>query len=417
MTDYSLSKIGILIQQKKYDAAEKILRQLLAQEPTNIHYLALLAELNLQQDRLDKAESIIDDAIGLSPDTAHLYYIKSRVDIQQDKYDDAEHHVWQSIKLDPFDADSYAWLANIKLARKKYEEALEHADRALEYDPENLLALNIRSTVFLKLNKKAESFETIEGALRHDPNSPYTHANYGWGLLEKGDHKKALKHFKEALKNDPNFGYAQKGMMEALKASNPVYRMFLKYAFWMGNLTAKYQWGVILGLYFGTRALTALADANKALKPFLWPVIIVLTLFAFSTWIIKPVSNLFLRFNSYGKFLLDKKEKMSSNFVAISLVVFLAGLLLYIFLSDERYLFVAAYGFAMMVPLSVMLEPSKYNSLFIYTIAMAVVGLAALGAAFLNNVAVFDALTIVFLVGFIAFQWLANFLMIRRSNR
>ena len=90
MTDYSLSKIGILIQQKKYDAAEKILRQLLAQEPTNIHYLALLAELNLQQDRLDKAESIIDDAIGLSPDTAHLYYIKSRVDIQKDKYDDAD---------------------------------------------------------------------------------------------------------------------------------------------------------------------------------------------------------------------------------------------------------------------------------------------------------------------------------------
>jgi tetratricopeptide (TPR) repeat protein len=416
MTDYSLSKVGILIQQKKYEAAEKILRQLLAQEPTNIHYLALLAELNLQQDRLDKAESIVDDAIGLSPDTAHLYFIKSRIDIQKDKYDDAEKNIWQSIKLDPFTADYYAWLSNIKLARKQYDEALELANRALEIDPEDLLALNVRSTVLMKQNRKEESFETIEGALRHDPNNAYTHANYGWSLLEKGDHKKALKHFKEALKNNPNFAYAQKGMMEALKASNPVYRMFLKYAFWMGNLTAKYQWGVILGFYFGMRALRALANVNEALQPFLMPLIIVLSLFAFSTWIIKPISNLFLRFNQYGKFLLDKKEKMSSNFVAVSLAVFLGGLLLYILLSDERYLYVAVYGFAMMVPLSVMFEPSKYNSLLIYSIAMAVVGVMALGAAFSNNAA-FDTLASIFLIGFIAFQFLVNFVMIRRNNR
>ena len=416
MTDYSLSKVGILIQQKKYEAAEKILRQLLAQEPTNIHYLALLAELNLQQDRLDKAESIVDDAIGLSPDTAHLYFIKSRIDIQKDKYDDAEKNIWQSIRLDPFTADYYAWLSNIKLARKQYDEALELADQALEIDPEDLLALNVRSTVLMKQNRKEESFETIEGALRHDPNNAYTHANYGWSLLEKGDHKKALKHFKEALKNNPNFAYAQKGMIEALKASNPVYRMFLKYAFWMGNLTAKYQWGFILGFYLGTQGLSRLADENASLKPFLVPLVIVLTLFAFSTWVIKPISNLFLRFNAYGKFLLDKKEKMSSNFLAVSLTVLLSGLLLYMFLSDERYLYVAAYGFAMMVPLSIMFVPSRFNSLLIYTIAMAVIGVAALGAAFANNAA-FDTLATIFLIGFIAFQWLANFLMIRSNNK
>ncbi|WP_205510600.1 tetratricopeptide repeat protein [Longitalea arenae] len=416
MTEYSLSKVGILIQQKKYDAAEKILRQLLAQEPTNIHYLALLAELNLQQDRLEQAESVVEDAIGLSPDTAHLYFIRSRVDIQKDKYDDAEASIRQAIELDPYTADFFAWSANIKLARKQYEESLRLANQALEIDPENLLALNVRSTVLIKLNRKEESFQTIEGALRNDPNNAYTHANYGWGLLEKGDHKKALKHFKEALKNDPDFDYAQKGMIEALKATNPVYRLFLKYSFWIGNLSAKYQWFVILGLYFGTRALNALAEANPKLEPFLVPLIILLVLFAFSTWVIKPLSNLFLRFNPYGKFLLDRKEKISSNFVAISLLVFTTGLILYFFQSDVRYLFVAAYGLIMMVPLSVMFIPSKYNTLFIYTIAMAVLGVAALATAFARH-PVFETLAYVFFFGFIAFQWLANFVVIRSSNR
>ena len=416
MTEYSLSKVGILIQQKKYDAAEKILRQLLAQEPTNIHYLALLAELNLQQDRIDKAESIIDDAIGLSPDTAHLYFIKSRIHIQNDKYDDAEKSIQQSISLDPYTADFFAWLANIKLARKQYEESLRLANQALEIDPEDLMALNVRSTVLLKLNKKEESFQTIEGALRQDPNNAYTHTNYGWGLLEKGDHKKALKHFKEALKNNPNYEYAQRGMVEALKAHYLIYRLFLRYAFWIGNLTAKYQWFVIIGLYLGIQALNFLADAKPALKPYLLPLILLLVLLAFSTWVMRPLSNLFLRFNPYGKFLLDKKEKISSNFVAVSLIISITGLVLFIFMLDIRYLLVAAYGFAMMVPLGMMFTPAKYNAFMIYTIAMALIGLAALGAAFALSSA-FITLGYIFLGGFIAFQWIANFVMIRKNNR
>ncbi|MBO9204760.1 MULTISPECIES: tetratricopeptide repeat protein [Niastella] len=416
MTDYSLSKVGILIQQRKYDAAEKILRQLLAQEPTNIYYLGLLSELNLAQAKIEESESIIEDAIGLSPDTAHLYFIKSRVDIHKDKYDDGEKSIQQAISLDPYTADYFAWFANIKLARKQYDESLRLANRSLEIDPEDLLALNVRSTVLIKLNRKEESFATIEGALRNDPNNPYTHANYGWGLLEKGDHKKALKHFKEALKNDPNFDYAQRGMIEALKASNPVYRLFLKYAFWIGNMGAKYQWGILLGLWLGTQALNELASRKTGLQPVLIPVIVLLALFAFSTWIIKPVSNLFLRFNQYGKFLLDKKEKMSSNFVAVSVGVLLTGLVMLAVKGDVRYMFVAAYGLTMMVPLSVMFVPSKYNSILIYTISLAVLGASALATAYAQS-PVFDTLVIVYLIAFVAFQVLINFLVIRRNNK
>jgi tetratricopeptide (TPR) repeat protein len=416
MTEHSLSKVGILIQQRKYDAAEKILRQLLAQEPTNIQYLALLSELNLAQDSVTEAASIIEDAIGLSPDTAHLYFIKSRIEIQKDKYDEAEKSIQQALSLDPYTADYFAWFANIKLARKQYEESLRLANEALAIDPEDLLALNVRSTVLIKLNRKEESFATIEGALRNDPNNAYTHANYGWGLLEKGDHKKALKHFKEALKNDPNFEYAQKGMIEALKASNPVYRLFLRYAFWMGNLVAKYQWGVLVGLWLGTQGLNQLAKQVPGLQPYLAPVILLLVLFAFSTWIIKPISNLFLRFNAYGKFLLNKQEKMSSNFVAIALVVLLTGLCMYLYSPLDKYIVLGGYGFGMMVLCGMMSLPSKYNSIMLYTIAMAVLGLLAIWLAFTNN-PVTSTVFYTFAIGLIIFQVLANFLVIRRSNR
>ncbi|MDR1516798.1 MAG: tetratricopeptide repeat protein [Dysgonamonadaceae bacterium] len=415
--DTRLSRIEILIQQKKYAEAERILKVLLAEDANDVNCLYLLAEVNLQQDKLDAAESIIDSAIGLSPDTALLFYVKSRIAILQDNYDEAEKNIGQSIALDANDADYFALFANIKLSRKQYKQALELSDKALEIDPENLLGLNTRSSVLLKLKRSEESFDTIQGALREDPNNAYTHANYGWGLLEKGERKKALEHFKESLKNNPNYSYAQAGMLEALKASNPIYNAFLKYALWINSLTAKYQWIVIIAFYLGMRILSTIAKTNKALQPYLTPLIFALAFIAFSTWIITPLSNLFLRFNPYGQFLLDKKKKMSSNFVAGALLIFVAGVLSYFIFSDEKFLFVAVFGFAMMPPFSVMFSNSKpKNALLFYAIAMAVVGIVAIGQTFSTGT-LFNLTTIIFILGFFLFQWVANFLFIKKSNK
>lgn len=416
MEDQRLSKVDILIQQKKFAEAEKVLKDLLSQDAHNIYLLSLFAEVNMQQDKFDIAKNTIDTAIGLSPDTSHLFYVKSRIAIQQDHYNEAEKNIQQAIQLDPYDADYFALFANIKLTRKQFEKALELANRALEIDAENLLALNTRSTSLLKLNKSEESFDTIEGALREDPNNAYTHANYGWNLLEKGDHKKSLVHFKESLKNDPSFDYAQYGMIEALKASNPIYKLFLKYAFWMNNLTSKYQWVVIIGFYIGFKVIRSTAKNNEALQPFLTPIVIILALIAFSTWVITPIGNLFLRFNSFGKFLLDKNEKMSSNFVAVSFLISVIGVLSYLVLSDERFLSVAVFGFAMMLPLSLMFSKTKQkNVLLFYAIVMAFLGISAIGITFTTNELV-NVLSIIFLFGFVAFQWIANYLLINENN-
>jgi tetratricopeptide (TPR) repeat protein len=414
--DPRLPRVNVLIQQGRYSEAEKTLKDMLSGDSANTGLLALLAEVNLQLDRFDTANQLIENAIGLSPANAHLFYIRARVAIQQDRYNDAENDVNQAIRLDPYDPHFFAMLANIKLARKQYAEALESANQALEIDPENVLALNMRSTALNKLNRKEEAFQTIEGALREDPNNAYTHANYGWGLLEKGDHKQALQHFHEALKSDPNQQYAHAGMLEAIKAGNPFYRAFLKYSFWMGNLTAKYQWGVIVGIYVAFRVIRAIAEKNEGLQPFLYPLLVLLGIVAFSTWIITPVSNLFLRFNKYGNLLLDKKEKISSNLVAGSLLLGIAGAIAYFSMGDTRFLTIAAFGVAMMLPFGTMFSPTKNkNALVYYAIAMAVLGVVAIAMTFSTNNPLNGASTL-FILAFIGFQWFANFMLIKQSN-
>jgi len=113
---------------------------------------------------------------------------------------------------------------------------------------------------------------------------------------------------------------------------------------------------------------------------------------------------------------LSKQEKMSSNFVAVALVVLLAGVALFINSSMDKYLVVAAYGFAMMVFCSKMFLPSKYHSIMLYTIAMAILGLATIWMAFTNNPVTITLIN-AFVIGFLAFQFAVNFMVIRRSNR
>lgn len=416
MTENIISRASILIQQRRYVEAEKLLKDLLSNNPDNVQLITMLAEVNLQQDDLEKAANLIDTAIGLDPEFGYLFYIKARIDVQKDKYNEAEQSLKLALELDPSNGDYYALWASVKFTRKQFTSALEHADKALELDAENILGLNVRSSALLKLDRKEDAFITIEGALREDPNNAYTHANYGWNLLEKGDSKKALVHFGEALKNDPTSGYAQAGMIEALKANNLVYKGFLKYSFWISSLTAKYQWGVILGFYFGTKFLRSIANYSATLRPFLLPMVIILTIIAFSTWIITPFSNLFLRFNKYGKHLLSTKQMLSSNFVAASFAICLLGGLGYFLVNDYKILTVAIFGFAMMVPLSTMFSPTKYkHSLVIYTAIMASIGLFAIFITFQTGEIV-NPISTLFIFSFVAFQFIANFLRIKQSN-
>jgi tetratricopeptide (TPR) repeat protein len=416
MFDEQIQKIELLINHEKFDLAQNEINQLLIENADDSYLYYLLSSIKYHQEQYDEASLLIDKSIALYPNGGFYYYFKANIKLLAKKYNEVEDLLKTAIQIDPEVADFRAKLSQFRLLKKDYESALELANESLELDPENILALNIRSTSLLKLNRKEESFATIEGALREDPENSYTHSNYGWGLLEKGNHKKALEHFRESLKNDPNNGHAQSGMVEALKADNFIYRWYLKYVFFMQNLTQKNQWIFIIGFYFGSRALRSIASNNEALRPYLTPIIMLLAIFAFSTWVIKPISNLLFRLNPYGKYLLDKDEKMSSTFVGFSLIIFAIGLLAYLATKNENFIPIAAFGFLMMVPLSAMFTNSKVKNLpLIITIVLGSLGVLSIVTTFSTN-ETFNLFSLIFIIGFVGYQWLANFLIIRSSN-
>ena len=407
-----MARAQLLLRQDRPAAAERYLRELLTHDPGDIRVLALLAGAVEQQERVEEALDLINRAVGLRPDAGYLHFIRGRILLRARKTEEAEAAAREAIALHPNDADAHALLAQVLLFRKQFADALAAADEALAADPEHLAALNLRSTALVKLDRREESYATIQGALREDPHNAYTHANYGWGLLETGDYAKAKAHFAQSLRADPTDDYARSGMAEAVKARNPLYRLFLRYAFFMQNLTERYQWGVIIGIYVLYRLINGVARSNPALQPVLYPLLGILTVAALSTWVIEPIGNLFLRFDRHARYLLDEGEFRTANLAAGCLAATVTGLLGYLVSGLGGFLVLAGYGFTMLLPVGQAYARVKRPGLIRgYGIGLALVGLAAVGFAFVAEP--FNLFTVIYLLGLFAFQWVANFQLVR----
>ncbi|MCO4294445.1 tetratricopeptide repeat protein [Solitalea sp. MAHUQ-68] len=413
MISTEIEKVGLLIMHKRYAEAIKEIHGLLASQPDNsdLHYY--MAICNLHLDKNDKATENIKDAIALEPDNSMYFYTYSKILLDDDKIKEADEKIQEAIHLFPYDANYFGIWANILMVKKEFEKSLEKANEGLSLDPENHICLNLRSMALVKLNRGEEAAQTIDFALENDPENAFTHANYGWGLLEQGNNQKALEHFRESLKLNPNSDYARAGMVEAIKSKYLIYKWFLQYRFWLGNKTKAAQWGFIIGFYLLAKLIGVLAEADEGIRILLTPVIILIALFTISTWIITPVSNLFLRLNVYGRYALDKNEIKSSNLVGISILVSLIAFTCAFFFTNSGFLVAGILGFTMMIPFSTMFRNSnKSNLLLFYTLGLLLAGVLGVIETFYSG-EIDNTFSIIYMVGFIAYQWVANYIALK----
>lgn len=418
MENPALQRAVLLIEQQNFNRAEKELKIALSEKPDNEEALVLLALCKYNSGAYKDALDVINRAIAIDPSNDYSLYILSLVYLALGKRDSAKLKIEEAIQLHPHNADYFGLLANIHFRNKDFEDALHYADEGLKVDPENLPSLNTRSAALGKLGDKDGAYKTIDTAFQQDPNNAFTHANHGFILLEKREYDKALTHFKEALKADPNSEYAKSGLMESLKAKSVFYRWFLQYSFWIGNLKGKFQWAFIIGFYLLFRTLNGLSETNPALAPYLTPVLIVMFIFAFSSWFISPLHDLFLFLNPHGKYALSSKEKYVARLVGGLLGTGLLALLVYLFFRNETLLGIAGFSLIMLIPVGSMFNGNNQKSdriLTIYTLLAAILGLVGIGICAVENT-LFNGVTMLFLGAVFIYQWVANVVIVKSAN-
>jgi tetratricopeptide (TPR) repeat protein len=407
-----------LLQHSRYDQAEQVLRQLLAQAPEDAYAHSLLALCLMQQDKLRAAEDEAKEAIHLAPDQPYCHFIFGLVKAQGDDLQTARLAAEEAIRLAPEESDYHGLRAAIYLRAQRWQEALDSANEGLTHDPTHQGCLNHRATALVKLNRHEEAHQTIDQALLKDPENAQTHANLGWALLHKGRHREALEHFSQALRLNPNFDYARHGLVEALKAKYFLYRWLLQFFLWMSTLSPRARGGLIIGAYILTKVLQESERQNPAITPFVAPVIGLYVVFVLLTWTIDPLFNLILQCNRYGRYALSKQQRWSSSlFGALLLGGIVAGVCGAI--TGQGFLFLLALHLGLLI-IPATHVPSSEGGVeampMTVVLLMAVAAIIATASLALGYKEVAIVSTVANLLGLAVFTWFGVITGMRRQK-
>lgn len=415
MTSSHYERARLLVGQSRFEQAASELAHQLAAEPDHAAARSLLAVCLVSIGRPEDAEREARTAIRDAPELDFAHYALAVVLDNQDRLDEAERAAAEALRLDPEDADYHALLASIYLQRRQWQAALGEAERGLSLDAEHTPCANLRAIALRQLGRAGEASREIDSALGRDPENPITHLNQGWQMIEVGEYDRALEHFREALRLDPSMDAAREGVVEVLRARNPLYRPILRYFLFMSKLQGWAVWGVFIGIWLLQRVLRTAMRERPETVPYPLPIFILLVLFIVLTWISRPLFNLLLRLNPIGRFALTRQETLASNIVGGLLLAGIAlGMAAY-FASSLPLAIAAGACLLMMVPVSGTAEcerPKPRRILLAYTIVLAVAAMLGVSLLAAGAQAAFVPLA-VFGIGFVIFSWVANGLMLR----
>ena len=415
----ALVRAQLLYQHSRYAEAEKELRRALGESPNEAAAHALLALCLVQQDKLEEAQRESEEAITLAPDWAFAHHCRSVVLEHRKRYTEAEASAREAVRLEPLDADYRARLAATLFSQRKWQPAFDAATEGLALDAEHQACNHLRSMALTKLGRQSEAVASTDELLARDADNPMAHTNKGWALLHQGQPREALEHFREALRIAPSYEYARQGIVEALKARNPIYRWMLAYFLWMARLSNGARWGVIIGGYIGAKFLNGLARNNPEWAPWIMPFSMLYLVFVLLTWFAYPLFNLLLRFNKFGRYALSRDQRLASNWFAVCLALFAASLVIAIGWDLEFAYLGAALAVGMALPLVTIYQCDvgwPRQAMTAFASAMALIGVGAIITLAVGHEAYFT-LASLFLFAFIATPWVANYLATATASR
>jgi tetratricopeptide (TPR) repeat protein len=391
-----LARAEQLLQQGRYDLAEREIRKHLAQNIEDPDAHAYLALCLINNKKIEEAKKEAFEALALYPDFPFAHFLLSKIYIEEDDYKRAQDSIKEALRVDPYEPQYYETLAMIYFNQGKYEAALEISEKGLQAEPEHVGCLNLRARCLVKLGRKEYANDSFTASFNKDPDNSYTHANQGWAFLEQKNYKGALTHFREALRLDPTNDFAKSGLVEALKAKYLIYKWFLQFIFWMESLGSQARWGLMIGLVI----------VNKIFPP-LAPFYLVFLVF---TWFSDVIFNSLLRLNKYGRHALNDNQRLNSNlFLGLILMASIA-LALGLFTGVEPFIMISLVCLGLLFPVigthrQGNKKSKKKSAIFMY--CLIVVGVIFIGSEFLS-LRISNLAGSAFLFGVVGYSWFAN---------
>lgn len=304
-----------LFELEKWQQAAEAYLEHLAQNPEDAHALCQAARCFLHLELYGKASEYASSAIGTSPDFGYAHYIQSYVFHVRNLNEDARRSIETALALEPTNPAFHVMVARLNAKESDWQGVLDAADMALNISPHDSSAQIIKAGALVRLKRAEEATFVLNAVLENDPENEDAITELGFLHLHLSEWNKALEVFQSALALDPESELARAGFMEAMRAKFPVYGLLLRYFFWLNGFSKRYQQAIMYGASVLARILGWAKKEYPALAPVLGVVLVLWRIFAYLTWTVRAGTTLLLRFNKYGRQLVNKDEVLESNLV------------------------------------------------------------------------------------------------------
>ena len=191
-----------LIVQKKYQEAEEIYKDMIANGTNNHIVYGNLAAICLMEGRYTELIRLLKKALLLEPSYPEAHYNIGLALHQQGKLREATTSYQDALKLRPNFPDAHYNLGCTLHAQGNLKEAINSYNNAIRLKPNFAEAYNNLGNTYQQLGDLEKAITSLKNALKINRHNASAHQNLGYLLHSQGDKEAAIKSYNTALKID-----------------------------------------------------------------------------------------------------------------------------------------------------------------------------------------------------------------------
>jgi Flp pilus assembly protein TadD len=214
--------------------AERIYRQLLAQQPKHPEALHMLGLLAGQLGRNDLAVDLLREAIGLNPGNAEAHNNLWVILRRTGRLDEAIIGCRRSIALNPSLSETHNNLGLAMRDKGQFDEATAAFGRAIALRPNNAEAYCNLGVTLRKGGRLDEAITVLGHAIAINPNLPEAHNQLGNVYFETGQINEAMAVYRRAIALNPDHAEAHTNLALTLLARGDFQEGWQEYE-WRGR--------------------------------------------------------------------------------------------------------------------------------------------------------------------------------------
>lgn len=200
----SVDRAHTLLNLGRPEEAERMVRDVLASTPDDVHAVGVLALCLQRLERFAELVPVGEQLIALDPDSFVGYSMLSIGLSNGQRYDEAVQPARAAVRLCPHDASIQAGLAEVLAVTGHGEEAVRAVAEAVRLAPDDPGVKEIWGFVLARTDRWDEAVAPLAAAVGEDPMNAQHRFRLGCVLLRLGRHEEVREQWAAMLAAEPS---------------------------------------------------------------------------------------------------------------------------------------------------------------------------------------------------------------------